>query len=298
MRFSVWPGPGNPWQSTLEVARHAEAAGWDGIWYADHFMPNTPTAEGPTNESWTTLAALAAAVPRLRIGTLVTGNTYRHPAVLAKMAAGVDIISGGRLVLGLGAGWQENEHRAYGIEFSTVGGRLRRLEEACQIIRSLFENRRTTFNGRYYQLKDAPLDPKPVQQHVPLLIGGGGEKVTLRIAAKYADEWNIWGTPQMLRDKMVVLDQHCEAVGRDPASITRTAVALLMLTDDQEAVQRARASGRPVVAGTVDQVRETIAEYQEAGVGEFIVPDFTLGTGEQRRAVLDTFINEVAPHFR
>lgn len=298
MRFSVWPGPGNPWESTLALARHAEATGWDGIWYADHFMPNTPTAEGPTNESWTTIAALAAAVPRLRIGTLVTGNTYRHPAVLAKMAAGVDIISGGRLVLGLGAGWQENEHRAYGIEFSTVGGRLRRLEEACQIIRSLFENPRTTFRGRYYQLEDAPLEPKPVQAHVPLLIGGGGEKVTLRITAKYADEWNIWGTPQMLRDKMAVLDRHCEAVGRDPATITRTAVALLMLTDDQDAVQRARASGRPVVAGNVEQVRETIAEYQAAGVGEFIVPDFTLGTGEARLAVLDTFINEVAPHFR
>ena len=128
--------------------------------------------------------AVAVAVPRIRLGTLVTGNTYRHPAVLAKIAAGVDIISDGRVVLGIGSGWQENEHEAYGLEFSTVGGRLRRLEEACVIIKSLLANDRTDFDGEFYQLKDAPLDPKPVQDPLPLMIGGGGEKVTLRITAQ------------------------------------------------------------------------------------------------------------------
>ncbi len=134
MRFVFWPGPNNPWNDALQLALHAESTGWDGIYYADHFMPNAADASGPTSECWTTLAALAARVPRIRLGALVTGNTYRHPAVLAKMAANVDNISGGRCVLGLGAGWQENEHAAYGIPFHTLGGRMRRLEEACQVV--------------------------------------------------------------------------------------------------------------------------------------------------------------------
>src|SRR5688500_6671732 len=129
MRFSVWPSPNSPWSDILDSARHAEATGWDGVWFADHFMPNQEDTSGPTLEAWTVIAGLAASVPRVRIGTLVTGNTYRHPAVLAKMAAGVDIISNGRLVLGIGSGWQENEHAAYGIPFYTVGSRLRRLAE-------------------------------------------------------------------------------------------------------------------------------------------------------------------------
>src|SRR5690606_10528937 len=120
MRFSFWPGAGNSWADVLELGRHAEATGWDGLWYADHFMPNTADASGPTSECWTTLAAWAATVPRVRIGALVSGNTYRHPAVLANMAANVDNISGGRLVLGLGAGWQQNEHEKYGIPFYTL----------------------------------------------------------------------------------------------------------------------------------------------------------------------------------
>ncbi len=124
MKFSVWPSPAQSWESTLETARHAEQKGYYGIWFADHFMPNAEDVSGATNEAWTTLAGLAASVPRVRIGCLVTGNTYRHPAVLAKMAATADHISGGRIVLGLGAGWQENEHQKYGIEFSTLGGRM------------------------------------------------------------------------------------------------------------------------------------------------------------------------------
>ena len=168
MRFSIWPSPASPWSETLATVQHAEATGWDGAWYADHFMPNAADNSGPTSECWTTLAALAVAVPRIRIGPLVTGNTYRHPAVLAKMAANVQEISGGRLVLGLGAGWQENEHAAYGIEFSTIGGRLGRLEEACAAIKGLLESERTNLAGRYYTLTDAPLAPKPPAP-IPLL---------------------------------------------------------------------------------------------------------------------------------
>jgi F420-dependent oxidoreductase-like protein len=300
MRFTFWPTPGLPWSRVLELARHVEATGWDGICYADHFMPNAEDTSGPWAEAWSTVAALAAAVPRIRIGPLVTGNTYRHPAVLAKMAATIDHISGGRLVLGLGAGWQENEHRAYGIPFYTLGERLARLDEACQVIKGLFANKQTTFHGKFYQLEDAPLEPKPLQDPLPLLIGGGGEKVTMRIAARYADEWNIWGDVDTLRNKMQILDRHCAEVGRDPAAIQRSAVAMLFLSDDRDFLEKIRAGGpgRPVIVGDVEEVRDTVRAYQEAGVHELVIPDFNLGKHEQKLATLDRFIQEVAPALR
>lgn len=299
MRFAFWPGGGNPWQDTLALVRHAESSGWGGIYYADHFMPNAEDTSGPTSECWTTLAGIAAAVPRVRIGALVTGNTYRHPAVLAKMVANVDNISGGRAVLGLGAGWQENEHRAYGLEFSTLGGRMRRLEEACQVVKGLFSNDKTTFEGKYYQLKDAPLAPKPVQATLPLLIGGGGEKKTLLITAKYADEWNVWGLPPVLKQKMSILDAHCAAVGRSPKAISRSAVALLALTDDPAVAERTRGSGRPVIGGNAAEVAATIQEYIDIGVGEVIIPDFNFGrTLDDKKAAMDRFANEVMTKFQ
>jgi F420-dependent oxidoreductase-like protein len=299
MRFSFWPGE-QSWKTLLEIATHAEATGWDRIYFADHFMPSGPDTSGPWSEAWTTIAALAASIPRVQIGPLVTGNTYRHPAVLAKMAATVDHISDGRLVLGLGAGWQENEHRAYGIPFGTMGGRLRRLEEACQVIQGLFANEKTRFEGEFYQLDEAPLQPKPVQTPVPLLIGGGGEKVTMRIAARYANEWNVWGDVETLRQKMKILDAHCKDVGRDPSEIQRSAVALLFLSDDSEFIEKIRSgsAGRPIVAGNVQEIIETVKAYAEAGVDELVVPDFNLGPTEMKLPTLDRFITEVAPAFR
>jgi len=298
MRFSVWPNLAAPWEDLVGIARHAEKTGWDGIYFADHFMPNTPDAVGPTNECWTTMGAIAASVPRVRIGTLVTGNTYRHPAVLAKMAASVDGISGGRLILGLGSGWQENEHTAYGIPFYTVGSRLNRLNEACQVIKGLFENEQTTFQGKYYQLTNARLEPKPVQARLPLLIGGGGEQKTLRIAARYADEWNVWGDPALLARKGAILDQYCKELGRDPKSIRHSTQAMLTLSDDPEVVARNRTPGRPTIAGNVAEVKQIIAAYRDAGVDEVIIPDFNLGRGERRKETYDRFISEVAPEFR
>lgn len=298
MRFSFWPQPSQSFEDVKSLSLHAAHSGWDGIWLADHFMPNDEDTSAPWPEAWTTLAALAATVPDVRLGTLVTGNTYRHPAVLAKMAATVDHISGGRLVLGIGSGWQENEHDKYGIPFSTVGGRLARLEEACQVIRGLFENDGFSFVGKYYQLTDAPLEPKPIQKPLPLLIGGGGEKVTLKITAKYADEWNVWGNVERLIEKMKILDRHCADVGRDPDQIQRSAVALLFLSDDANFIKKVTADpARPTIAGNVDQVREIISGYQQAGVDEVIIPDFTLGLGDtsEKREVLDRFIEEVAP---
>lgn len=299
MRFSFWPMPTQSFEVMQNLAKHVESTGWDGLWLADHFMPNAEDTNQPWPEAWTTLSALAATVPRIRLGTLVTGNTYRHPAVLAKMAATIDHISGGRLVLGLGSGWQENEHEKYGIEFGTVGERLRRMEEACQVIKQLFETDSANFGGEFYQLSDAPLLPKPVQSRLPLLIGGGGEKVTLRITAQYADEWNVWGTVDTLKAKMEILDAHCEKLGRDPKEIQRSAVALLFLTDDADLAKKMNESTEAParIAGNVAQLKETIAAYQAAGVDELIVPDFTMGPGDNagKLETLDTFINEVAP---
>jgi len=299
MRFSFWPVAGQPWEDVLALARHAEATGWDGVWFADHFMPNTEDAAGPTHEAWSVIAALAALVPRIRIGPLVLGNTYRHPAVVANMAATVDHISGGRLVLGLGGGWQENEHRAYGLGFHTVGTRLRMLEEACQVIRGLLGQARTTFHGRHYTLDNAPLEPKPLQARLPLMIGGGGEKVTLRIAARHADEWNVWGDVARLEHKMRVLDGHCEREGRDPRAIQRSAAALVYLSDDQALVRRIHEEpqARPSIAGDAAGLADTVRAYVEAGVDELIVPDFhlPLGATAEKIEFMDRFIEQVAP---
>lgn len=296
MQLSLWPSPTLSFSEVADLARHAEATGWDGLWYADHFMPNAPDTSAPWPEAWMTLAGVGATVPRLRLGTLVTGNTYRHPAVLAKMAATLDHMTGGRAILGLGSGWQENEHRQYGIPFHTVRGRLERLDEACTVIKALFSETKANFDGRFYQLEDASLEPKPVQQPLPLLIGGGGEKRTLRITARHADAWNVWGDVETLRHKMEILDGHCADLGRDPKAIRRTAVALLFLSEDQAYLEQMRNAdiAMPTVIGTAEEVRETLDAYASIGVDEFIVPDFNLGPPPGKIETLDRVIKEVA----
>lgn len=294
MRFSVWPSTGQSLGDFMDVATHAAGSGWDGIWVADHFLPSSGSQDVPVLECWTLLAGLAVSVPRVRLGSLVTGNTYRHPAVLANMVATVDHLSGGRVVLGLGAAWQENEHVAYGIDFFDTRRRLSRLEEACAIVRCLFDDHRSTFDGRYYRLIDAPMEPKPLQSRLPLLIGGGGERVTLRIAARWADEWNTWGTPDEVRAKGAVLDRHCEEMGRDPAEIGRSAQVLVELQATAEPLRRSM----PIVRVNAGEMQEILQAYAEAGVGEFIVPDWNLGKGQERRDALDRFLTEAAAPFR
>lgn len=298
MKFAGWLNLSPAWSHVLDQAKHLDETGWDGIYVADHFMPGGPENLAPIQECWTTLAALAASTSNVRLGSLVTGNTYRHPPVLAKMAAQVDIISGGRLVFGLGAAWQQNEHEAYGIEYGTAGWRLQRLEESVQIIRSLFREERTTFQGKHYQVKDAPLSPKPVQDGGPkILIGGGGEQKTLRIVAKYADEWNIWGKPELLAQKGAVLDQRCEEIGRDPKSVYRSAQAIVTVSDDPAVVERARnAPGFASIAGSVDEIVDTLGRYAEAGVDEFIIPNFNFGRGTND--AYDRLMQDVIPQAR
>jgi F420-dependent oxidoreductase-like protein len=295
MRISFWVNAGQPWSEIVDVAGYAERTGWDGIWIADHFMPAGGDLDQPMHECFTLLAALAAAVPRVRLGSLVAGNTYRHPAVLAKEAVTIDHISGGRLVFGLGAGWQENEHDAYGIELPGIKGRLDRFEEACAIVTSLLREPRTTFKGEHYVITEAPLDPKPVNGHLPFLVGGGGEKRTMRIAARFADEWNVWGDPALLVQKNGVLDRHCEDLGRDPATIKRSANALLFLSDDEKWVgeRRERSVGRPSIIGTPAEVVEVVAAYEEAGVDELIIPDFNLRGPQAKRDTMDMFMERV-----
>ena len=202
----------------------ADDAGFDHCWCMDHFATLGPRDDGPIFEAWTLLAGMAVATSRIRIGCMVTGNTYRHPAVLAKAAVTVDHLSGGRLEFGLGAGWAENEHTMLGLPFGTKSDRADWLEEACEVIRSLWTRERTSFVGKHYQLAGAIAEPKPVQQpHPPIWIGGSGRQRTLRITARYADVWNAaWGSPDEVAEVSAVLDQRCAEIGRDPAEIRRS----------------------------------------------------------------------------
>jgi F420-dependent oxidoreductase-like protein len=207
----------------------ADEAGFDHCWCMDHFATLGPHDDGEIFEAWTLLAAMAAATSRTRVGCAVTGNTYRHPAVLAKAAVTVDHLSGGRLDFGIGAGWAENEHTMLGLPFGTAGDRADRLEEACQIIRSLWTQQRTSFAGKHYQLAGAVAEPKPVQRpHPPIWVGGTGRPRTLRIAARYADVWNApGGPPEEVAELSAVLDRHCAETGRDPGEIRRSVQARL-----------------------------------------------------------------------
>lgn len=211
------------YEEILKVWQEAEQVpAVEHAWLFDHFAPIQGDVGGDCLEGWTALAALAAVTERLRLGLMVTGNTYRHPAVLAKIAATVDVISNGRLDFGIGAGWNVYEHESMGIPLYKPGERIRRLDEACEIIRGLFTQSTVDFDGRYYQLKEARSEPKPVQKpYPPFVIGGGGEQLTLRVVAKHADIWNYTGgSVGEFTHKIGVLREHCAAVGRDPEEIT------------------------------------------------------------------------------
>lgn len=298
MRFSVWPSPAQPWADILDTVQHAEATGWDRVYVSDHFMPSFGDELGPTSECVALMAAIAASTERVGIGSIVFGNTYRHPAVLANQVATVDEISGGRVVLGIGAGWQENEHAAYGITLPPVKDRLDRFEEAVQVVKGLFREERYTFKGAHYNVTDAPMNPS--RADLSILIGGGGEKRTMRIAAQHADEWNVWGTPEVMKQKREVLHRHCEDVGRDPSDIAISTQALTFMSDDESFLENMRNAEMPMATavGTPAQLAQLVGEYADAGVDEILVPDFTLPpAGSARNDWLDRYMSEVAaPH--
>ena len=286
----------------VDLATYADGSGWHSLWYADHFMSQTPDdtpGDGPALECWSMLAAIAATVPRLRLTSMVSPVTIHHPVVLAKRAATVDQISGGRVVLGLGAGWQVNEHAGYGFALREPAERVTHFIESMQVIRHLLDDQRATFAGQWYTLTDAPFEPKPVQSPLPILVGTSGPRM-MRATARYATEWNTWGDPMTVREKTAQFADACDAVGVDMAGIRRSAQALLFFTDDQ--ATRAKLvdkvpKGRSLV-GSSQQIVDLIAQYAEAGVDEFALPDFTLGeSAAQRREAIERFRDEVAAHF-
>jgi len=221
-----------------EVWRIADEAGFDHLWNFDHFVPILPEVGAEILEAWTLLAAMAVDTRRVRIGVMVTGNTYRHPGVLAKMATTVDHLSGGRLEFGLGAGWNEREHRMLGIPLETPGVHIAKLAEAIQVIRSLWTRPSATFSGRHYRLQEAISDPKPLQRPCPpVWVGGRGERKTLRVVAELADAWNVINVDPVEAGRLgSVLDAHCAAVGRSPAEIRRSAQLPLDVDDPSRTV--------------------------------------------------------------
>ncbi len=302
VKFSIWTSNARPWSEMLDVATYADGAGWHSLWYADHFMAQTDddsTGDGPALECWSILAAIAAAVPRLRLTSMVSPVTIHHPVVLAKRVTTVDQISGGRVVFGLGAGWQVNEHRAYGFDLPDPGERVTHFIESIQVIRHLLDDRRANFAGRWYTLTDAAFEPKPVQSPLPLLVGTGSPRM-MRATARYANEWNTWGDPPQVRERTEQFVAACEAVGRDPQTMRRSAQALVFFTADDAArdkLTKRVPEGRSLV-GNSAQLVDLIGGYVDAGVDEFALPDFTLGeTPAQRREAIERFWNEVACHF-
>jgi len=286
MKFGVhnpsWifgPDPAEAFEGVKTKARWAENHGF--VWFSvmDHLIQiaNIGAPDEPFLEGWTVLSALAAVTSRIRLATLVSSVAYRNPALLAKIAAGVDLISRGRMTLGIGAGWHEPEYRQYGWEFPPKPAvRIRQMEEAVRLILAMWSEKRTTFNGKYFHTRDAILEPKPIQKpHPPVMIAGGGEQLTLRAVARLADMCNVGGDPAAVAHKFSVLRQHCENEQRDYASIEKTNIVSLLLARDETALAAKRErliTRQPFMAfaGTVAQATDLIGKYRDAGVGLFI----------------------------
>jgi probable F420-dependent oxidoreductase len=279
VKFSLWPRNNRTPADLLEEVRTAEASGWHGVWLADHYMPDTgdtTPARGDIYECWALLPALAAVTGRVRIGTLVSPTSVHHPALLAKRAATIDRLAGGRMVLGLGAGWQVNEHHAYGIDLEPPGQRVSRFEEAIGIVRSMLTEDSTTFHGKFFDITDAPCDPKPIQSPLPLLVGTRGPRM-LRIAVRHASEWNTWGAPDLAARRTALLEA-CETAGRSPATMWTSVNALVELG------QSTPTPGYPAIAGTAQHLIDQLGQYADLGFDEFIMPDWNLGTEKAERA--------------
>ena len=258
LELGLATGQTESFATMVEKWRLIEALGFDSAWLFDHFMATSPGVADQTYlEAWTTLAGLAMVTSRVTIGILVNGNTYRPPALLAKQAVTVDQISNGRLVIGLGAGWHEPEHRAFGFYFPPPGERVARFEESLTVITSLMRQERSTFQGRYYQLEDAPFQPRPVRPAgIPIVVGTGGERM-LRLVARFADRWNMVGSPEQLKETAGRLREACAAIGRDPAEIVVSAAAWPN-----------RVGGDPLASP--EFYRDLVGRYREAGVDEVI----------------------------
>jgi len=304
-----------PQQTTVEemkeVWKEAEELGFDTLWVNDHLLPSFGPEDAPNLESWTVLAAMATATSRVQIGAMVTSNTFRHPVVLAKMATTIDHLSNGRLILGIGTGYLESEHKAYGITLPTVKERIDRFDEALQLITKLWAAESpVSFKGHHYTLVDAPFAPKPIQRpHPPIMIGGTGEKRILPLVARYAQMWNI---PSMAPDEIAVktkaLEKACREIGRNCADIERSYLTPLFITADpagaQELLQRvAKVRGvsveqarKSILVGDPTTVRQQMQTYIDVGITHFIINLRRPGLYDREGVRL--FAKEVMPAFR
>ncbi len=247
-----------------QIAQAAEESRFDSVWAMDHFyqLPGLGKPQAPMFEAYTLLSAIAGVTKKVNLGTLVGGVTYRNPALLAKTVTTLDVVSQGRAIWGIGAAWFELEHNNYGYDFGTFTQRFEKLEEALQIVKSMFVNERTTFHGKWYHVTDALNSPKPIRPNgPPVLIGGSGEKKTLRMVAQYADACNIFGPVAKVRTLMSVLDQHCSTLGRDPATISRTRLSTLVLGDTKEQAE-ATVAARFGAAKITDLSQEIQAQIE------------------------------------
>lgn len=317
---AIVPQQHTPWPELVDVARQVDAAGFDSLWVIDHQLPAaSATMDGSQFDAWTVLAAFATLTEQVALGTLVTCNNFRNPALLAKIVTTVDHISGGRAALGIGSGWLEQEHRAFGWSFPSARERSERLDEAVEVVRRVWTEERPSFDGQYYRLdfgdpgvyadgtpvppEHAPaIGPRPVQRpHPTLIVGGSGEKRTLRTVARHADEWNAAGTPGFLAQKSEVLAAHCDAVGRDPSSIVRSGYAAIIIDDSRARVEallerRAAVTGvsvdevrHRVLAGSPADVLDQLGAYADVGVSRFMVQ---LGP-PYRPAIIDKIASDI-----
>jgi alkanesulfonate monooxygenase SsuD/methylene tetrahydromethanopterin reductase-like flavin-dependent oxidoreductase (luciferase family) len=284
MRFGaqLW-SQSTDWPGFRDAALAAEAAGWDSVWTWDHLLAIFGSWEQPILEGWMALAALGPLTTQVRLGLMVGANTFRNPGVTSKLATTLDHVSGGRAVLGIGGAWFEREHDAFGIDFgATVGERLDRLDESVMLMRRLLDGERVTHEGRFYTFRDALCEPRPIQAHLPILIGGSGPKKTLRTVALRGDAWNTSGTLDEVRGKLAILDQHCADVGRDRSEIELTVSFPIILRDrkaDAEAAWAERLAHNgmsnaglvPHLLGSPAEAADAIRPYIELGFSTVIV---------------------------
>jgi F420-dependent oxidoreductase-like protein len=305
MELSSISGAVAQWDAAVAIAQRADELGYDSIWVYDHVHNVPRPAHESVFECWTTIAAVSQRTTRIRLGQMVGCNSYRNPALLAKITSTVDVISGGRLDWGIGAGWYENEYRGYGYEFPRPKDRIGMLDEAVQIVRGMWTEPETTFKGHYYEVHRANCDPKPLQSpHPPIWIGGGGEQLTLRVVAKYADCSNFGGSPEQWTHKRDVLRGHCASVGRDPDEIRMTWSPEVFVRETEAEVLEAGTQslwGEPAenwrannLVGTPEQVAQKIETYRALGCEGFIpwcsdYPD---------TQTLELLATKVVDHFR
>lgn len=294
--FTFDAPPNRIFERVVDLATAAEESGFESVWVMDHLyqLPPLGGAAAPMLEAYTLLGALAARTSRVDLGALVTGVTYRNPAMLAKIVTTLDVVSGGRAILGIGAAWHDVEHEAFGFPFPPARERLDRLEEAVRICRAMFREEAPTIEGRHYRVREVRNVPRPLRAGgPPIMIGGGGERRTLRLVARYADLCNVFGDAGGIAHKVAVLRGHCAEVGRDPAEITVSRLATLVLTDSPPDTARARemlvrAAGEQAVAGfnigTDEDVVGQVEALREAGVDYFIFNMPLSGADAVRRA--------------